>query len=86
MTVASKTNGSTPTNNVKDNEKTLDKHLDEDRLNWINRKKEINEKEEDDKGEEDDDDVKPEDLAPDGGFGWIIALAMILAFVWLSMF
>lgn len=31
--------------------------------------------------EEDEDEITLEDLAPDGGWGWIVAIAMILIFV-----
>lgn len=31
--------------------------------------------------EEDEDEITAEDLAPDGGWGWIIAVAMIVVFV-----
>ncbi|KAG7207315.1 hypothetical protein KM043_008982 [Ampulex compressa] len=32
-----------------------------------------------DRGEEND--IKPEDLAPDGGWGWMVAIAMIIVFI-----
>lgn len=36
--------------------------------------------------EEDEDEITLEDLAPDGGWGWMVAIAMILIFVSISFF
>lgn len=36
--------------------------------------------------EEDEDEITLEDLAPDGGWGWMVAIAMILIFVSIPFF
>lgn len=36
--------------------------------------------------EEDEDEITLEDLAPDGGWGWMVAIAMILIFVSIHFF